>query len=80
MIPLAFFASGHGIYWLIGVLIVIVIYKRKSILMGLLNLLLIPIAVVIAVLSGIVGYTPKWLKDEDTKDDDKPKKYNNIIF
>ena len=63
MIPLAFFAPGHGIYWLIGVLIVIVIYKRKSILMGLLNLLLIPIAVVIAVLSGIVGYTPKWLKD-----------------
>ena len=48
--------------------------------MDLLNLLLIPIAVVIAVLSGIVGYTPKWLKDEDTKDDDKPKKYNNIIF
>ena len=81
MIQLAFlFAPGHGIYWLIGVLIVIVIYKRKSILMGLLNLLLIPIAVVIAVLSGIVGYTPKWLKDEGTKDDDKPKKYNNIIF
>ena len=42
MIPLAFFAPGHGIYWLIGVLIVIIIYKWKAVLLGLLNLLLIP--------------------------------------
>ena len=77
MILLHFFGPGHGIYWLIGVLIVIVIYKRKSILMGLLNILLIPIAVVMAVLSGLFGHTPKWLKD---KDDNKPTKFRNIIF
>lgn len=77
MTLLHFFGPGHGIYWLIGVLIVIVIYKRKSILMGLLNILLIPIVVVMAVLSGLFGYTPKWLKD---KDDNKPTKFRNIIF
>lgn len=77
MILLHFFGPGYGIYWLIGVLIVIVIYKRKSILMGLLNILLIPIAVVMAVLSGLLGHTPKWLKD---KDDNKPTKFRNIIF
>ena len=45
--------------------------------MGLLNILLIPIVVVMAVLSGLFGYTPKWLKD---KDDNKPTKFRNIIF
>lgn len=43
MIQLAFFAPGHGIYWLIGVLIVFIIYKWKTVLMGLLYLLLLPL-------------------------------------
>ena len=43
MIQLAFFfAPGHGIMWLILVLLVIVIYKWKSILPAILAVLVIP--------------------------------------
>ena len=42
MIPLAFFAPGHGIYWLIAVLIVIVIYKWKALQSTLLAILILP--------------------------------------
>ena len=43
MIQLAFlFAPGHGIMWLILVLLVIVIYKWKSILPAILAVLIIP--------------------------------------
>ena len=42
MIPLAFFAPGHGIYWLIGVLLVIVIYKWKALQSTLLAILILP--------------------------------------
>ena len=62
MIPLAFFAPGHGIYWLIGVLLVIVIYKWKAILLGLLNLLLIPLMFPIALISAIFGWEPQFIK------------------
>lgn len=42
MIPLAFFAPGHGIYWLIGVLIVIIIYKLKALSSTILAILVMP--------------------------------------
>lgn len=45
MIPLAFFASGHGIYWLIGVLLVIVVYKWKVIPPAILAILFFPLYV-----------------------------------
>ena len=43
MIQFAFiFAPGHGIYWLIGVLLVIVIYKWKALQSTLLAILILP--------------------------------------
>ena len=42
MIPLAFFAPGHGVYWLIGVLLVIVIYKWKALSSTILGILILP--------------------------------------
>lgn len=42
MIPLAFFAPGHGIIWLILVLLVIVIYKWKALQSTLLAILILP--------------------------------------
>ena len=32
------------------------------------------------ILFSLVGYTPKWLKDDKSKDDDTPPKHRNIIF
>lgn len=63
MIQYAFiFAPGHGIYWLIGVLLVIVIYKWKAILLGLLNLLLIALMFPIALVSAVFNWEPKFVK------------------
>lgn len=43
MTQLAFmFAPGHGIYWLIGALVVVVIYKRKTIGAYLFAILILP--------------------------------------
>lgn len=43
MIQFAYmFAPGHGIFWLIGVLIVIIIYKWKSISSTLLAIIILP--------------------------------------
>ena len=42
MIHLAFFVPGHGIYWLIGVLIVIIIYKWKALSSIILAILVMP--------------------------------------
>ncbi len=43
MIALAFlFAPGHGIYWLIGVLIVILVYKWQTFLSTILAILILP--------------------------------------
>ena len=74
MIPLAFFAPGHGIYWLIGVLLVIVIYKRKAILLGLLNLLLIPLIFPFALISAIFDWEPKFIKRWEKEIEDAKKK------
>lgn len=70
------FAPGHGIYWLIGVLLVVIAYKWKSILLGLLNLLLIPLMFPIALVSAIFGWEPKFIKRWE-KDVEEYKKKNN---
>ncbi len=62
MIQLAFFAPGHGIYWLIGVLIVFIIYKWKTVLMGLLYLLLLPLMFPIAIISVFFKWEPKFIR------------------
>lgn len=76
MIQFAFiFAPGHGIYWLIGVLLVIVIYKWKAILLGLLNLLLIPFILPIAVISVIFKWEPKFMKRWEKEIEEYHKKH-----
>lgn len=74
MIHLAFFAPGHGIYWLIGVLLVIVIYRWKAILLGLLNLLLIPLMFPIALVSAIFNWEPKFVKRWEKEIEEAKKK------
>ena len=54
MIPLAFFEPGHGIYWLIGVLIVIVIYKWKKVLNVLFYVLIFPFFLPYTIIHDIV--------------------------
>ena len=78
MIPLAFFAPGHGIYWLIGVLLVLIIYKWKTVLMWLLYLLLLPLVFPIAIISAIFKWEPKFVKKWE-KDIDEYKKKNNKL-
>lgn len=75
MIPLAFFAPGHGIIWLILVLLVIVIYKWKTVLKGLLHLLLLPLVFLIAIISAIFKWEPKFIKRWE-KDIEEYKKKN----
>ena len=75
MIPLVFFAPGHGIYWLIGVLIVIIIYKWKAILLGLLNLLLIPLIFPFALISAIFDREPKFIKRWEKEIEEYHKKH-----
>ncbi len=62
MIPLAFFAPGYGIYWLIGVIVVILVYKRKTIFSGLLTVLLIPLMLPIALISVLFNWEPDFIK------------------
>lgn len=74
MIPLAFFAPGHGIIWLILVLLVIVIYKWKAILLGLLNLLLKPLIFPFALISVIFDWEPKFIKRWEKEIEEAKKK------
>lgn len=76
MIHLAFFAPGHGIYWLIGVLLVVIIYKRKSIFSGLLTILLIPLMLPLALISVFFNWEPDFIKRWD-KNVEEYKKKNN---
>lgn len=62
MIPLAFFAPGHGIIWLILVLLVIAIYKWKTVLLGLFYILILPLVFPIAIISAIFKWEPKFIK------------------
>ncbi len=76
MIQHAFiFAPGHGIYWMIGILLFIVIYKWKAILLGLLNLLLIPFILPIAVISVIFKWEPKFVKRWEKEIEEYHKKH-----
>ena len=55
MIQHAFiFAPGHGIYWLIGVLIVIIIYKWKKVLNVLFYVLAFPFVLPYTIIHDIV--------------------------
>lgn len=62
MIPLAFFAPGHGIIWLILVLLVIAIYKWKAILAFLSSVLLVFFIFPLAIISTLFKWEPKFLK------------------
>ena len=62
MIPLAFFAPGHGIIWLILVLLVIAIYKWKTVLLGLFYILILPLVFQIAIISAIFKWEPKFIR------------------
>lgn len=62
MIPLAFFAPGHGIIWLILVLLVIAIYKWKTVLLGLFYILILPLVFLIAIISAIFKWEPKFIR------------------
>lgn len=68
------FAPGHGIIWLILVLLVIVIYKRKAILLGLLNLLLILLIFPFALISAIFDWEPKFIKRWEKEIEEAKKK------
>ena len=54
MIPLAFFAPGHGVYWMIGILLFIVIYKRRNILNALFYILVFPFVLPYVIIHDIV--------------------------
>ncbi len=62
MIPLAFFAPGHGIIWLILVLLVIAIYKWKTVLLGLFYILILPFVFPIAIISAVFKWEPKFIR------------------
>ena len=49
------FAPGHGIIWLILVLLVIAIYKWKTVLLGLFYILILPLVFLIAIISAEIG-------------------------
>lgn len=62
MIPLAFFAPGHGIMWLLCVLVVIAIYKWKTVLLGLFYILILPLVFPIAIISAVFKWEPKFIR------------------
>ena len=54
------FAPGHGIIWLILVLLVIAIYKWKTVLLGLFYILILPLVFPIAIISAVFKWEPKF--------------------
>lgn len=63
MIQFAFlFAPGHGIIWLILVLLVIAIYKWKTVLLGLFYILILPLVFPIAIISAVFKWEPKFIR------------------
>ena len=56
------FAPGHGIIWLILVLLVIAIYKWKTVLLGLFYILILPLVFLIAIVSAIFKWEPKFIR------------------
>lgn len=74
MTQLAFFAPGHGIYWLIGVIVVILIFNRKSIFSGLLTIFLIPLMLPLALISVFFNWKPDFIKRWDKNVEEYNKK------
>lgn len=56
------FAPGHGIIWLILVLLVIAIYKWKTVLLGLFYILILPLVFPIAIISALFKWEPKFIR------------------
>ena len=56
------FAPGHGIIWLILVLLVIAIYKWKTVLLGLFYILILPLVFLIAIISVVFNWEPKFIR------------------
>ena len=56
------FAPGHGIIWLILVLLVIAIYKWKTVLLGLFYILILPLVFPIAIISAVFKWEPKFIR------------------
>ena len=56
------FAPGHGIIWLILVLLVIAIYKWKTVLLGLFYILILPLVFPIAIISAVFKWEPKFMR------------------
>ena len=56
------FAPGHGIIWLILVLLVIAIYKWKTVLLGLSYILILPLVFPIAIISAVFKWEPKFIR------------------
>ena len=56
------FAPGHGIIWLILVLLVIAIYKWKTVLLGLFYILILPLVFLIAIISAVFKWEPKFIR------------------
>lgn len=56
------FAPGHGIIWLILVLLVIAIYKWKTVLLGLFYILILPLVFLIAIISVVFKWEPKFIR------------------
>ena len=56
------FTSGHGIIWLILVLLVIAIYKWKTVLLGLFYILILPLVFPIAIISAVFKWEPKFIR------------------
>lgn len=74
MIPLAFFVPGHGIIWLMCVIVVILIFNRKSIFSGLLTILLIPLMLPLALISVFFNWKPDFIKRWDKNVEEYNKK------
>ena len=56
------FAPGHGIIWLILVLLVFAIYKWKTVLLGLFYILILPLVFPIAIISAVFKWEPKFIR------------------
>ena len=68
------FAPGHGIIWLILVLLVIAIYKWKTVLLGLFYILILPLVFPIAIISAVFKWEPKFIRKWERNVEENRKK------
>ena len=78
MVPLAFFAPGYGFAWLMCVIVVILIYRRKPIFSALLTLLLIPLMLPLALISVFFDWKPDFVKRWDKNVEEYNKKMRKL--